>query len=65
MMILFIYLQMLSQVVDALSQQRNLNLGLTGVTLMGCVGLDDLRFSFCCHIFHLFNIFAKAAEQGR
>src|SRR5215510_7830479 len=47
MVVLAVGLEMLGEVGDAFRQDRDLNLGRTGVTGLGCVILDDFRFAFC------------------
>ena len=48
-MVLFVDLQVLGQVSDALGQYRNLDFGGTGVLLVDAVGLDDGSFLFFLH----------------
>jgi hypothetical protein len=41
-----VLLQVLGQVVDASSQQSNLNLGRTSIGLVNASGLNDVHFGF-------------------
>ena len=51
--VLVVCLQMLVQIVDAVGQNCDLNLGRTGVAFMGLVLLDDLLLNCLFHGFHL------------
>jgi hypothetical protein len=46
MMILFVHLQMLGELVDAHGQNRNLNLGGTGIAFVGFAQVNGLLFCF-------------------
>lgn len=49
MEVLWIGLQMLGQVVDAVRQNRNLHFGRAGIALMSCILLDHTEFFFFLH----------------
>ena len=53
-MILLVDLEVLCQVVDALGQQRDLNLGRTCIALVSSILLHDSSFFFFQHSFHPF-----------
>ena len=59
--------QMISQLVDAVGQNGNLNLGGTGVALMGRILFDDLVFDFFPNhcVFHLSEYIARILSSGR
>jgi hypothetical protein len=48
MVIVLVVAEMLCEIVDSLSEQRNLNLGRAGITLVATVLLDDCALFFCC-----------------
>ena len=55
MVILVVGTQVIGQVVDALGQNSDLNLGGAGVALVHCVFLNDCGLFFFQHLqFHLF-----------
>ena len=65
MEVLFVDLQMLGQVVDPFGQDRDLNLGRTGVGLVDPVGIDDSGFNLFQHFIHLrVNIRLNMRRQG-
>ena len=43
-MVVLVQLQMLVQVIDALGEQGNLNLGRAGVAFVAAIGADDFLF---------------------
>ena len=52
--VLLVDFQVLGQVSDAAGEDRDLNLGRTGVSLVGCVLLDEAELFFFLHgFFHL------------
>ena len=63
--VLLVGLQVCGQVVDAGGQNSDLNLGRTGVSLMGCVLLNQRElFVFLHGIFHLSFIYAFHSVSG-
>ena len=63
-MVLVVCLEVLGKSVDAMGKDRDLNLGRTGVTLVGSVLLNNgLLFVFQHGIFHLSFITAPAQRQ--
>ena len=53
MMILLVNLQMLVELVNTEGENRDLNLGRTGVALVGRILFDNSCFLFVSHFFHL------------
>ena len=49
MIVLLVLLKMSGEVIDALSEESDLNLGRAGVTLMQGMGGDDLVLAFLIH----------------
>lgn len=65
MEVLGILLHMLGQAVDAAGEYGDLNLGGTGVTLVGCVLSNDLVFSSLrIMLFHLINYLRQDLRIG-
>src|SRR5215475_1405275 len=56
MIVVLVLLEMLGKPVDALREQRDLDLGRTGVIFLGCEILDELQLALCAqrhrHTFH-------------
>jgi hypothetical protein len=55
MRILFMRLQVLSQVIDTAAEERNLDLGRTGVRLMPAIGADKACFLLLIHALFLLS----------
>src|SRR5262245_47641892 len=47
MIVLLVELEVFGQSIDALSEERHLDLGRSGVALLGCIILDDFLLTLC------------------
>ena len=63
--VVLVVAQMLVQVIDARGQQRDLNLGRTGVALMGSVLSDNSRLVDQCWYYSLIHCTADYAMRRR
>jgi len=63
--VLFVSLEVLGQVSDAVGQDSNLYLGRTGVTLVGSVLLDDVELCVFLHgIFTFLCFYLRFTQQS-